>query len=262
MKKILLFITSAICMIALCSCGDTSTSVEAPGKQPLNVVVYIDLSDRIMDNVDDCDIIWWISKKMFPTKFPQGNKNKLRCVVYPNPGNTESLSCLNVNLQSMKPMERLGYVYKLDSGKVFVPEVKDFYAKSIASKNWTGSDEWGFFDLEASNYLIPGYRNVFVVLTDGYIYEKNNIGPKENQHLYRNMYKCLKDSKGEIEPITKNYNSAVEVISMELVKKDYNTYQKMVQKRESWYKSMGIVPYSISKGQQNKYDMLEQIFEF
>ena len=240
--------------------GADSVSVKA---KPINVVVYLDMSNRLLRQTDDCEIIWTIAKTIFPTKSPNKNKNKLQCVVYPNPNLSNDLSDLKIDLRSMVGMQKVGYVWKLDSGTVFLPKLREVYSQALQNKNWFGSDEWGFFDNEVNNYLEPDYRNVFIVITDGYIYDVNNKGSeeKERQHKYRRMYKCLDDPEGQIEPVSAKFNAPFEVISLQLEKSNYDRYKNLVSKREGWFDSMGAKTYSISKDDQSKLQRIEKILK-
>ena len=251
------------CHIIVDNTGSNGADSICVKAKPINVVVYLDMSDRLLKQTDDCEMIWTIAKTLFPTKSPHKNKNKLQCVVYPNPNLSNDLSDLKIDLRSMVGMQKVGYVWKLDSGKVFIPKLREIYSQAIQNEIWLGSDEWGFFDNEVNNYLEPDYRNIFIVITDGYIYEVNNKGSvvNENEHKYRNMYSCLRDPEGQIEPVSAKFSAPFEVISLQLDKANYDTYKNLVAKREKWFESMGSKPYSFSKDDQSKLQWIEKILK-
>ncbi|GAA4237542.1 hypothetical protein GCM10022291_24560 [Postechiella marina] len=72
-------------------------------------------------------------------------------------------------------------------------EIKDNYASkpikiydlAISDNKYVGSDTWRFFKTKVKDYCIePNYRNILVVLTDGYIYHKDSKMKEDNLTTY------------------------------------------------------------------------------
>jgi hypothetical protein len=59
------------------------------------------------------------------------------------------------------------------------------YEAAIKDDHYVGSDTWGFFKNKVDDYCVEnGYRNILVVLTDGYIYHKDVIIREGNRTTY------------------------------------------------------------------------------
>jgi hypothetical protein len=59
------------------------------------------------------------------------------------------------------------------------------YEEAIDDNNYVGSDIWGFFKNKVDDYCIDeGYRNILVILTDGYIFHKDAKMNQGNRTSY------------------------------------------------------------------------------
>jgi|SRR5690606_20153881 len=59
------------------------------------------------------------------------------------------------------------------------------YQSAIEDNNFVGSDIWGFFKSKVQDYCIDNeYRNIMIILTDGYMYHVNAIMKQENRTSY------------------------------------------------------------------------------
>ncbi|WP_418499212.1 hypothetical protein [Flagellimonas sp.] len=62
---------------------------------------------------------------------------------------------------------------------------KTIYEAAIADNNYVGSDIWGFFKNKVDDYCVDeGYRNILVILTDGYMFHKDSKMEEDNQTSY------------------------------------------------------------------------------
>lgn len=64
--------------------------------------------------------------------------------------------------------------------------ISDFiYKAAIDDSHYVGSDIWGFFKNKVDDYCIDeGYRNILVILSDGYMYHKDAKMEHENRTSY------------------------------------------------------------------------------
>lgn len=64
--------------------------------------------------------------------------------------------------------------------------ITDFiYKAAIDDNHFVGSDIWGFFKNKVDDYCIDeGYRNILVILSDGYMYHKDAKMEQENRTSY------------------------------------------------------------------------------
>ena len=61
----------------------------------------------------------------------------------------------------------------------------EIYKLAIKDDKYVGSDTWRFFKSKVKDYCIEeGYRNILIILTDGYIYHKNTIIKESNLTSY------------------------------------------------------------------------------
>lgn len=69
--------------------------------------------------------------------------------------------------------------------KSYATEPLEIYKLAIKDNNYIGSDTWKFFKSKINDYCIEdGYRNILVILTDGYIYYKNSQMKIDNTTSY------------------------------------------------------------------------------
>jgi len=57
----------------------------------------------------------------------------------------------------------------------------ELYQLAIKDKHYIGSDTWKFFKNKIDDCTEEGYRNVLVILTDGYIFYQNSLMTEANQ---------------------------------------------------------------------------------
>lgn len=61
----------------------------------------------------------------------------------------------------------------------------EIYKLAIEDNQYVGSDTWGFFKGKVKDYCIdPEYRNILVLLTDGYMYHKDRKRKDDNKTNY------------------------------------------------------------------------------
>jgi hypothetical protein len=67
--------------------------------------------------------------------------------------------------------------------------LKKIYDLTVSEKKWIGSDIWRFFKNDVADYCITSspdmsYRNILVILTDGYIYHNDSKDRIQNRYAY------------------------------------------------------------------------------
>ena len=233
-------------------------SVKNPAIIPLNLSVYLDLSDRIkptgteaLSQKDkDIAIVEYlsnyikdraVSQKILPCK------DRIKVFFYPEPtdGKVALLSDkLELDLATTDMKEKK---HKLIS---FIDDFKNsmehIYSSTIQTSSWLGSDIWGFFNKPIDNYCIKeGYRNVLVVLTDGYIYHASNKRDNGSCHTYilpqtlHDPSSCLIDSRKGLDNL--------EVLMLELNPNPPTDQAKMEQVITDWLQAMGVQKYYVGE---------------
>lgn len=175
----------------------------APAEQEqLNVTVLLDLSDRVEpskypaspEHADrDIEIVKYLThlfKDEMEDKGAYMAKGKMKVIFSPRPEDSEIneiASRLNVDLSKQPNAQAKKKVF--DSiEETFNENLRDIYSKVIETKKYPGSDVWRFFKNDVKDYAIDrdsNYRNVLVVLTDGYLFhtDSRNVEGNRTAHL-------------------------------------------------------------------------------
>jgi hypothetical protein len=202
MKKHLLFLLLFI-VISSCNSNDKKADensenniVKKFGKQ-LNISVLWDLSDRINPAIHkeqpsnserDIAIIKYFADYLKNDMDKKGAfmaKGKLKIFFSPNPSdpNVNSLSSkLDVDL-SDKDVKIKKEIYD-NISSTFEQTAKQITDITIKTSKWDGSDIYRFFKNDVKDYCVSkdtSYRNILVILTDGYIFHPQSKGRVGNK---------------------------------------------------------------------------------
>jgi hypothetical protein len=291
----------ALSLVAFIGCGEEDTRPTTAKKDPfplisatagkdLNVSILIDLSDRINSKTDerqpqqaerDINIINIVSNAMKKNVSAHGSfKSKARYNVYfhPEPQDKkirEIASKLSVNWVSSNDMQQAKHnkiIYQQLEDN-FANGLKDIYTMADESSSYPGSDIWRFMKDEARIKCIEpdtGYRNILIILTDGYMYYKEgrqqlpnsnrfNYIERGTEHFarFRDPNKLTSDfdrlNYGLIPANTNLKDLEVLVLEcrpVEAYPQDFDIMQKYWCK---WFREMGIKHGEIYKSQQPAY---------
>ncbi|MDE5968757.1 MAG: hypothetical protein K2G64_06600 [Muribaculaceae bacterium] len=74
----------------------------------------------------------------------------------------------------------------MDMKSRFQTNIYQIYSDAISEKKWIGSDIWGFFSNKEVDKLCvrKGYRNILVILTDGYLFHSGNKVKEGDAYSY------------------------------------------------------------------------------
>ena len=216
----------------------------------LNLSIVIDLSDRLTrDNVipsqkeNDITLInYFINYFIDYCKSQKVNKckNSFRILFYPAPkvSNINNLSKdLYVDLSTKSNNEKLSVLTNMKDNMDEALEI--IYSKTLTDKNFTGSDIWDFFANKQVDKLCikSNYRNVVVILTDGYLYHSDHKIQQGNSYSY--VLPQTLQKGGTLIP-GRNDLTNIEVIMLEV--NPYSQLQKsqLISVLENWFKDMGM----------------------
>ena len=255
---------SLLAIIIVCSCmsscnkssnntqnKDDSTvenNLESISKNtPLNLSIFVDLSDRIMkaqsnmmQEEKDKIILKELANKFIDkntTKFTS-SKDIFQIVFYPAPNGAQDFSKnLSLYLNQLKPQEKkealLNFQENLSNG------VDSLYSNAVKANAFFGSDIWGYFSKDKVKDLYnDGFRNVLVVITDGYIYDANNKVKDGNNYSYILPSTLSIPNSGLIPCKISNPN--LEIYVIECNANPQTDFPKMKTILEKWFKDMGI----------------------
>jgi hypothetical protein len=209
MKKKLIVIS--ILIISLCGCKtekennntktDQKTDLKSKIVTQLNITILLDLSDRIEPtkypaspehferDIEVVNYFTQVFKKDMEQKGPHMSKGKMKVIFSPRPNDIEInniASNLSVDLSKANNNSEKKQIFNNLTGD-FKENLSKIYSKTIETKNYVGSDTWRFFKNDVIDYCVEddtNYRNILVIITDGYLYHKNSTDIKENRSSY------------------------------------------------------------------------------
>lgn len=269
-KTFLRFVFPALALIfMLVACGTKDNEGCKPkpktGPTPLNLTVYLDLSNRLVVAPDlqpkaysqkehDLTIVDQLvdefvlhSKDTFQYIH---SRDIFEVITYPAPKGDDVNSLLSkLKIDCQKSGK------KIQDRKLRLLTMKDsihntlntIYDRTIAEQQWPGADIWGFFSNGAARTrcVREGYRNVLVVITDGNIYHQNNHISKGNAHSFI-LNSTLADSTASLIVQEKGLGD-LEVLFMELehhaAHPEYRERQRKVL--GDWLEAMGVTRYEL-----------------
>lgn len=172
--------------------------VKLTGNRPnLNISVLLDLSDRIdpEKNPDQAMELYLRDMgyiKSIAQSFEIHLRNKrniliddhIKVFLDPEPSD-KNLNNKIRSLQLSFTKDNAKLCSILETSKLYDTIPETIYESSIKDGNYIGSDTWGFFKNKVHDYCIKeGFRNILVILTDGYIYHENRLIKEKNKTTY------------------------------------------------------------------------------
>ena len=201
MKKILPALFVALFFVYSCKKDsdkpEEKVTIKNEANENYNISLLLDLSDRISLTKNpnpamefyqrDLGYIKSVAETF--TKHLKGKKikqmdDKIQLFFNPEPLDP----AINSVSQSLKIS-----VDKNNASKDFLNSISSNYASktskiydsAIEDNNFIGSDIWNFFDTKAKDQCIENhYRNILIVLTDGYMFHENTVITEDNRTSY------------------------------------------------------------------------------
>jgi hypothetical protein len=176
----------------------SNTTVVQPDQ--LNITLLLDLSDRIDTKKypekpehfeRDIAIVKYFSELFVKDMEKRGTfmaKGKLKVIFSPKPQdpNVNLLAeKLSVDLSNMDSKQKKDVHDNLITN--FTESITKIYSGTLSQSKWIGSDIWRFFKNDVKDYCVetkPNYRNILVLLTDGYIYHRDSKDQNGNKYAY------------------------------------------------------------------------------
>lgn len=205
-RNIVGLVVVGLVVVSFLSCSEnnkskenTTNGVESQSQQrQWNVSIFLDLSDRIDPNIRsitpdvkqrDMAIISEIVEVFrADMKLRNAHKAKGRLKVFFDPIPVDHTinqlaGTLQVDLSTMDNSQKKDVYDHIQER--FTSSLEDIYNKSIETKNWIGADIWGFFKRKVKDHCLQdGYRNILVILTDGYIYHERSKEKQGQRYSY------------------------------------------------------------------------------
>ncbi|MCD7714597.1 MAG: hypothetical protein LUI08_06705 [Prevotella sp.] len=250
------FIIAAVAA-ALASCSDSGS--KKPEEKPLNISVYLDLSNRLVVNngvpdqkTKDLEIVDYLCDYFYDaTKGPKILKsgNKMNIIFYPAPQDPgiDSLSDeLSIDMSKIDVKEKLNTLNGFK--QKFHDNLSKIYDKTIQEQKWIGSDIWGFFSDKSKidvQCIDDNCRNIIVILTDGFIYHKDNKIKEGDAYSYV-LAETLANPKSSLIAKRNDLNN-IEVLVLEITPGNAARKDKMVSVLTDWFNAMGVSKLQIAE---------------
>lgn len=204
LNRIILFLLIFV-TLASCSGGEKGNSnnghTGSSGQDKttdlqLNISIFLDLSARIMPtkenpNPKDRDleaiqaVVDFFRKNMKSHGAYKAN-GKLRVLFNPTPEDPEIntlASVLQVDLGTMDNRQKKETFDNIQDR--FSTALGRIYDQSLQDQKWVGADIWRFFKKDVSDHcILRDYRNILVIITDGYIYHERSKQKADNRYSY------------------------------------------------------------------------------
>ena len=254
----------SICILPFFSnCSSQTNEKTAEKEKPLNITVFIDLSDRLIKNgtsqfhdettqmTRDTTIISQI-EDIFIKETIQNNgliksTNHFQVLFYPAP-NSSQINALaaDLNIDLAKASQKEKRQLLNDMKAQFSNALGAIYTQTIKDKAWVGCDIWGFFSNKKVDQICvkEGYRNILVILTDGYLFHVNNKIKEGNSYSYI-LDQTLAQENSSLLVKRRGLNN-LEVLMLEINPTDPKNLTKMTSILESWFREMGIIHFVVA----------------
>jgi hypothetical protein len=280
MKKIIIF---SVITFIVASCGGGSPKPdnqsvqgkpqEKSQEKQLNISILLDLSDRINPAKHpavpehyerDIEVVKTVTeyfKKNMERLTAWKAKGKIRIFFSPPPSNpaiNTIASVLNVDCSKLDNKGRKG-VYDTITD-LFARNLEEIYQQSIRTSTWEGSDIWRFFKNDVKDYCIEKdttYRNILIVLTDGYIYHRQSVSNSANRYSYLlesniRQFRKQADWKNKINTddfgliSERNDLTNLEVLVLELSAENIRIDEDILKYvLEKWFEEMDVSHYEV-----------------
>lgn len=277
MKKnrfILLSVASAIailgiglltttCTISGGGTGEGAAEGESEPPTPINLSVFLDLSDRLdstcngnfpvsqvtRDTAAISTLVDYFIATCVEHKISE-NRNHFQILFHPAP-NASDIATLaaNLNVDMDKISEPRGKKERLMSMKDdFSKSLSLIYTQTLREKNFVGSDIWGFFcskNAKVDNLCLrKGYRNILVILTDGYIYHADNKQQEGNAFTF--ILPRLLDNVPDLSLLAPRQGlNELEVLMLEINPVKPTQQGKLISVLEDWLVKMGVEHHAV-----------------
>ncbi|AZJ35539.1 hypothetical protein [Tenacibaculum singaporense] len=253
---------------------EISSTSKKKSKENLNISIVLDLSDRINPKKypepsmefyqRDLGYIESVAKTFqnhIRGKRTNKINDKIQLFVEPAPSDSE----LNQKIATLKTQFDKTNATKeeiLKTAKKYIEICNNIYETAITDDKYVGSDIRGFFKNKIQDYCVEeGYKNVVVVLTDGYVYHKDNLTREQNRtsYLVPKTIRSFKLNKGNWKekfqskdygflPLHKNLQN-VEVLVLGVNPDKKNPYEEDVIKEywKKWLTEMNVKKFQIKR---------------
>jgi hypothetical protein len=238
----------------------------------LNISILLDLSDRIsptkypnptmeyyLRDVGYINSVAEAFKRHLGTKKVRQADDKIQLFFDPAPFNPE-INKISNDLKIEITRDNISKEEINEIKEKYTTESLKIYNLAIKDNNYVGSDTWKFFKNKINDYCIEdNYRNILIVLTDGYIYFKDTKIQEDNMTTYltpdvirenglnkSNWSETMTNQKFAFIPANTDLSN-LEIIVLGINPNKKNAYEEDVIKAywTNWFETMKVKRYEI-----------------
>ena len=258
MKKIYSALAIMVVLItSLAACGDKKVAPKTEEEKPLNVSIFLDLSDRITRELTPSQmsrdtaivgyIIDYFKQQTQGAKILQ-SRNNLKVFFYPTPEISEIATLANDLSVDMSTLPQSVARRETLEGmkKKFQDNLSVIYNKTLDTGKYPGCDIWDFFSSKKVDALCmrEGYRNVLIIVTDGYLFDERHKVVEGNAYSYVTPSTLANSNSSLI--IKRQGLEDLEVRILEVNPLDINHRDRLVDVLENWLEGMGVKEENIT----------------
>ena len=261
--KIKLLSVIIVCVaILLSSCSSTGKSgKETTGdkdsiNKPWNISIYLDLSDRLIRDMapsqkdKDIQIVNYMTEILKNHSVAQKilpSRDRIKVFFYPAPkGPKISLlsNDLEMDLSRAQPAEKKKILTEFQDK--FATSLTQIYDATLQTRNWIGSDIWGFFKKQVDTYCVrEDSRNIIVILTDGYIFHAQNKVKDGDNYSYILPQTLSNPNSGLI--VSRQGLEDLEVLILEVNPMNPTQQGQMENILMNWFSGMGVQKFYVGE---------------
>ncbi|MFH7017598.1 hypothetical protein [Flavobacterium sp. FlaQc-47] len=203
MKNILTVTAVSLLLVLTISCKndsdkeDKKIAAKSPAEENYNISILLDLSDRISLQKNPNPTMEYYQRdlgyiKSISEAFTQHLKSKrirqmddkMQLFFNPEPLDpTINSIAKNLRIEINKNNASKDLLNSINSN--YASQTSKIYDSAIKDNKYVGSDIWNFFDTKVKDQCIENnYRNILVVLTDGYMFYEGTVIKEGNRTTY------------------------------------------------------------------------------
>ena len=203
MKSTLLKITMSLLVIFFFSCkeepknDEKETVTKNPVAENYNISILLDLSDRISLKKNPNPTMEYYERDLgyiksaseaftqhLKTKRIRQIDDKMQLFFNPEPLDPK-INAISENLRIAIDKNNVSKDFLNSINANYASKTSKIYDSAIKDDHFIGSDIWNFFDTKVKDQCIENdYRNILIVLTDGYMFHENSITTEGNRTSY------------------------------------------------------------------------------